>query len=87
VNSPSVPYVSAEHQALTGRLYALNLRTGTFRIVDDARHSVRLTVPEDVRGEAAQLIGTRVHAIGRLRSMTVGACFPLMWQHSSSCLS
>src|ERR1022692_1012294 len=64
LSQPSVPYVSADHQALTGRLYALNLRTGTFRIEDDARHSIRLAVPEDVRGEAAQLIGTRVRAIG-----------------------
>jgi len=29
VSQPSLPYVSADHQALTGRLYALNLRTGT----------------------------------------------------------
>jgi len=66
VSQPSLPYVSANHQALTGRLYALNLRTGTFRIEDDTRRSIRLTVPEDVRGEAAQLIGTRVRAIGRV---------------------
>ncbi len=65
VSQPSLPYVSADHQALTGRLYALNLRTGTFRIEDDARHSIRLAVPEDVRDDAAQLIGTRVRAIGR----------------------
>jgi hypothetical protein len=64
-SQPSVPFVSADHQALTGRLYALNLRTGTFRIEDDARHSIRLTVPEDVRDDAAQLINTRVRAIGR----------------------
>jgi hypothetical protein len=63
-SQPSIPYISADHQALTGRLYALNLRTGTFRIEDDARHSISLTVPEDVRDEAAQLINTRVRAIG-----------------------
>jgi predicted regulator of amino acid metabolism with ACT domain len=64
-SQPSLPYVSADNQALTGRLYALNLRTGTFRIEDDARHSIRLTVPEDVRAEAAQLVNTRVRAFGR----------------------
>lgn len=63
-SQPSIPYVSADHQALTGRLYALNLRTGTFRIEDDARHSIRLTVPEDMRSEASLLINMRVRAIG-----------------------
>lgn len=63
-SQPSIPYISADHQALSGRLYALNLRTGTFTIEDDARHSIRLTVPEDLRSEAAQLINTRVRAIG-----------------------
>jgi hypothetical protein len=62
---PSLPFVSADNQALTGKLYALNLRTGTFTIEDDARHSIRLTVPEDLRGEAAQLVNTRVRAFGR----------------------
>jgi hypothetical protein len=62
---PVLPYISADNQSLTGRLYALNLRTGTFRIEDDARHSIQLTVPEDVRTEAAQLVNTRVRAIGR----------------------
>jgi hypothetical protein len=64
-SQPSVPYVSADNQALTGRLYALNLRTGTFRIEDDARHSIQLSVPEDLRDEAAQLVNTRVRAYGR----------------------
>jgi hypothetical protein len=80
-SQPTMPYVSADHQALTGRLYALNLRTGTFRIEDDAGHSISLTVPEDMRSEAAQLINTRVRAIGkaslderhRLRSFSVAA--------------
>lgn len=63
-SQPTIPYISADHQAITGRLYALNLRTGTFRIEDDARHSIRLTVPEDMRSEAAQLVDTRVRAIG-----------------------
>jgi hypothetical protein len=62
---PSLPYVSADNQALTGKLYALNLRTGTFTIEDDARHSIRLTVPEDLRDEAAHLVNTRVRAFGR----------------------
>lgn len=61
---PSLPYVSASHQTLTGRLYALNLRTGTFSIEDDARHSIRLVVPADMRDEAAQLANKRVRAIG-----------------------
>lgn len=64
-SQPSLPYVSANNQVLTGRLYALNLRTGTFRIEDDARHSIQLSVPEDVRNEAAQLVNTRVRAYGR----------------------
>lgn len=61
---PSLPYVSPSHQALTGRLYALNLRTGTFSIEDDAGHSIRISVPEDMRDEAAQLANRRVRAIG-----------------------
>lgn len=61
---PSIPYVSADHQALTGRLYALNLRTGSFSIEDDAGHSIRLSVPEDMRSEAAQLADRRVRAVG-----------------------
>lgn len=80
-SQPTMPYVSADHQALTGRLYALNLRTGTFKIEDDAGHSIRLTVPEDMRSEAAQLVNIRVRAIGkaslderhRLRSFSVAA--------------
>jgi hypothetical protein len=64
-SQPSMPYISADHQAITGRLYALNLRTGTFRIEDDAHHSIRLTVPEDMRSEAAQLVEAKVRAIGR----------------------
>jgi hypothetical protein len=61
---PSLPYVSASHQALVGRLYALNLRTGTFSIEDGTGHSIRLSVPEDIREEAAQLANKRVRAIG-----------------------
>jgi hypothetical protein len=78
---PSMPYISADHQAITGRLYALNLRTGTFRIEDDAHHSILLTVPEDMRSEAAQLVDAKVRAIGtasldehhRLLSFSVAA--------------
>jgi hypothetical protein len=81
MSQPAMPYVSSHHQALTGRLYALNLRTGTFRIEDDAGHSIQLTVPEDMRTEAAQLVNIRVRAIGnasldehhRLRSFNVAA--------------
>lgn len=78
---PDVPYVSAHHQALTGKLYALNLRTGTFKIEDNLGHSIPLVVPEDVRGDASQFIGKRVRAIGsaaldekrRLHSFTVSS--------------
>jgi hypothetical protein len=81
MSQPTMPYVSSHHQALTGRLYALNLRTGTFKIEDDAGHSIQLTVPEDMRTEAAQLVNMRVRAIGnasldehhRLRSFKVAA--------------
>jgi hypothetical protein len=84
-SQPSLPYVSADNQALTGKLYALNLRTGTFKIEDDARHSIRLTVPEDLRDEAAQLVNRRVRAFGnasldyrhRLVSFHVAAFEPL----------
>lgn len=65
VSQPSLPYISADNQALTGKLYALNLRTGTFKIEDDARHSIQLAVPEDLRAEAAQLVNTRVRALGK----------------------
>lgn len=61
---PDVPYVSAHHQALTGQLYALNLRTGTFKIEDGLGHSIPLVVPEHVRGDASQFIGRRVRVIG-----------------------
>lgn len=84
-SQPSLPYVSADNQALIGKLYALNLRTGTFKIEDDARHSIRLTVAEDMREEAAQLVNSRVRAFGnasvdqrhRLVSFTVVALEPL----------
>ncbi len=62
---PSLPYVSADHQVLTGRLYALNLRTGSFSIEDNARHTIRLSVPGEVRADAAQLVGKTVRALGR----------------------
>jgi hypothetical protein len=63
-SQPFLPFVSADHQALTGRLYALNLRTGSFNIEDDTGRSIRLRVPEDLRAEAAQLVDTRVRALG-----------------------
>lgn len=61
---PSLPYISADHQILTGRLYALNLRTGKFSIEDGTGHTIRLSVPADMRDEAAQLVNRRVRAIG-----------------------
>lgn len=64
---PSLPFISSSHQALYGRLYALNLRTGSFSIEDDTGHSIRLAVPEDLRSRVAQLIDSRVRAIGNAR--------------------
>lgn len=61
---PSVPYLPSGQQALTGRLYALNLDTGSFTVRDDAAHAIRLAVPIDLRSEAAHLIGVRVRATG-----------------------
>lgn len=76
---PVLPFVSPTEQALRGRLYALNLITGTFSIEDDAGHKIRLKVPQDVRQTAALLVAQHVKAIGkpelddlgRLRSFTV----------------
>jgi hypothetical protein len=64
-SQPSITYVSASHQAVTGKLYAVNLRTGSFRIEDDAGHSIRLNVSEEIRDEVAQLINRRVRAYGK----------------------
>lgn len=64
---PSLPFVSSSHQALYGRLYALNLRTGSFSIEDDTGHSIRLSVPEDLRPRAAQMVDSRVRAVGNAR--------------------
>lgn len=60
----SISYISASHQALAGRLYALNLNTGTFSIQDAAGHTIRLSVPEEIRSEAASLADRTVRAIG-----------------------
>jgi hypothetical protein len=62
---PRVPYVSASKQALVGVLYALNMRTGTYRIEDSLGNVISLTVPEDIRADAAKLAGQRVRALGR----------------------
>lgn len=64
---PPLPFVSPEHQALQGRLYALNLRTGSFSIEDDIGRAIRLNVPGDVRDAAARMVNTRVQAIGSPR--------------------
>jgi hypothetical protein len=84
-SQPSLPFVSAHHQVLSGRLYALNLRTGIFSIEDDSGHSIRISVSEELRSEAAQLVDTRVRALGRasmdnrhrLRSFEVEALEPV----------
>lgn len=76
---PALPFVSPTEQALRGKLYALNLNTGTFSIEDDAGHKIRLRVPTEVRQTAALLVTHYVKAIGkptldelgRLRSFTV----------------
>jgi hypothetical protein len=64
---PSLPFVSPQYQAVRGRLYALNLRTGSFSIEDDSGHAIRLVVPDEVRERAAQLVNTRVQVIGTPR--------------------
>jgi hypothetical protein len=78
---PSVPFVSSTEQAIEGSLYALNTHTG---IEDDAGHKLRLSVPEDLRADAALLVTRRVRAIGvpdvdehgGLRSFTVTRLVP-----------
>jgi hypothetical protein len=62
---PPIPFVNPTEQALEGTLYAVNLHTGTYSIQDDAAHTIRISVPEDLRGEAALHLGRRVRAIGR----------------------
>lgn len=61
---PSLPFISAKDQVLEGKLYALNLNTGTFSIEDDAGHKIRIKVPADVRRAAAVLVDRRVRAVG-----------------------
>ena len=63
--APSLPFVSPHHQALSGRLYALNLNTGTFSIEDDSGRKIRITVPDDLRDDAAIFINRRVRAVGQ----------------------
>jgi hypothetical protein len=62
---PILPFVSPTEQVLEGKLYALNLNTGTFSIEDDAGHKIRVRVPEDLRREAATLVDHRVRAVGK----------------------
>lgn len=77
--APAFPWVSATDQALSGRLYALNLDTGTFSIEDEGGRKIRLTVPRDLRADAATLVNRSVRAVGkpttdeagRLRSFAV----------------
>jgi hypothetical protein len=64
---PPLPFVSSQYQALSGRLYALNLRTGSFSIEDDVGRTIRLAVPEDLRSRAARMVNTRVQAVGMPR--------------------
>lgn len=62
---PALPFVSPTEQALEGRLYALNLNTGSFSIEDDAGHKIRTDVSPKARDDAAVLINRRVRAIGK----------------------
>lgn len=81
---PVLPYVSPTEQALEGKLYALNLNTGTFSIEDDAGHKIRTNVSAEHRSAAALLINRRVRAIGkpeldednRLRAFAVSSLGP-----------
>jgi hypothetical protein len=62
---PLLPYVSASQQALEGRLYALNLNTGSFHVEDDAGHKIRTVLPDAVRADASMLVSRRVRAVGK----------------------
>lgn len=62
---PALPFVSPTEQALEGRLYALNLHTGSFSVEDDSGHKIRTDVPSELRGSAAVLINRRVRAVGK----------------------
>jgi hypothetical protein len=65
VTAPMMPYVTMTDQALDGQLYAVNLRSGIFRIEDVTGRSIRIEVPESLRSRTAQLVGTRVRVIGK----------------------
>ncbi len=43
-----------------GRLYSLDLNSGLFRIEDDIKSSIALTVPEDDRDDVSRLVGQQV---------------------------
>jgi hypothetical protein len=62
---PVLPFVSPTEQALEGKLYALNLNTGSFYIEDDAGHRIRTVLPVDLRDDAATFVSRRVHAVGK----------------------
>jgi len=65
VTAPVMPYVTMTDQALDGQLYAVNLRSGIFRIEDATGRSIRIDVPESLRPRTARLVGTRVRVIGK----------------------
>lgn len=64
VQEPSRP--PPDYRAVEGLLYALNLRTGTFRIEDDYGTNISFLVPEELRPSAMHLAGTRVAVSGRV---------------------
>lgn len=61
---PRAPFITATEQAVEGVLYALNIHTGTYAIQDDSGQRLRLTVPDEIRSDAAMLVTRRVRAVG-----------------------
>ncbi|QIK66284.1 hypothetical protein G7072_07915 [Nocardioides sp. HDW12B] len=62
---PVMPFVSPSQQALEGKLYALNLNTGSFHVEDDAGHKIRTVLSPESRNSASLLVSRRVRAIGK----------------------
>jgi len=63
--APVVPYVTMNQQALDGHLYAVNLRSGLFRIEDATGRSIGIDVPRSLHSRAVLLVDTDVRVIGR----------------------
>lgn len=69
---PLLPFVSSSQQELSGRLYALNLNTGSFHVEDDGGHKIRTVLRTDVRDAASTLVNRRVRAVGKPELDDVG---------------